>query len=183
MIFLLLFLHSAGESLGPPRCCQWHLFIMFSGCVVFHARHVPHLPYLFLSMDSLPPHPGPCRQCCSEHCGACILFDRVFSGCVLPSGVGQSYGGCLQFLKDPTLLRSSCISRHSCWQCGRLCSLRLPAFAVCGFGAPGRGLGCPAGFSLVAASRAAPPLRGRWLLSRWRTAFSGCGSGHWAQAQ
>lgn len=79
MIFLLLFLYSAGESLGPPRCCKWPLFIMFSGCVVFHARHVPHLPCLFLCRWTAHLHILALADSAAVNTAACLSFWIVFS--------------------------------------------------------------------------------------------------------
>ena len=73
-----------------PCCCKWHYFIPCNDWVIFHDMYVPHLLYSFLCQWTFRwlPCPGYCKQCCSDHWGACILWDHGFSLDICP-GVGS----------------------------------------------------------------------------------------------
>ena len=52
----------------------------FYSWIVFHWMYKPHLLFAFICQwtFSLFPCLGSCKQCCSEHWGACVLLDLVF---------------------------------------------------------------------------------------------------------
>ena len=78
-----------GRAEGTVGTCT---FTLFNGWVIFHCIYVPHLLYPFLCWWTfrLLPCLGYCKQCCSEHWGACILsFTRgVCCRLVLPRLLG-----------------------------------------------------------------------------------------------
>ena len=153
MIFLLPFLHSAGDS-------------GFSTLLHVASLHRVEWPRSSprwarptspsstpLSMDSSPPRPGSCRQRCSEHCGACTLLDLVFLRIRAPEWAARSCGGCVSSCLRASTLGERPHRLHPASSAGgSVPTMSSPAFTVCGFDwlcVPVWGLCCRAGFSVV----------------------------------
>ena len=73
-------LHSVWHSLSPSMSLQMTNFITFYGWLIFHCIYVPHLLYPFVCRWTfrLLPWPGYCKQCCSDHWGACVFLNYGF---------------------------------------------------------------------------------------------------------
>ena len=78
------------------------LFLMAEQYSIVY-MYVPHLLYPFLCQWTfrLLPCLGCCKQCCSEHQGACIFGALFFSGYTPKSGIARSYGNSIfSFLRN-----------------------------------------------------------------------------------
>ena len=65
------------------------MLVLLCGWVIFHCIYTPYLPYPFLCWWTarLLPCPGYCKQCCSEHGGACVLLHCSFPGICPEAGL------------------------------------------------------------------------------------------------
>ena len=123
-MFLFDLLHSDSLKVHP-HLCKWHNFIPFYDWVIFHSSvYVPRLLYLVIYQWTLRlfPYHGYCKQCSSEHWGACIFLNYGFLWIYAQEWIVRSYGSSIfSFLWNfLTILYRDFINVHSHQQCQRV---------------------------------------------------------------